>query len=80
MHHVDLDVLQIADPALQRLQLAEHPLQRLGVGDRAGVDHALVTLAATKGTAVQLIAEGEDASSAATALAGLIEDRFGEDR
>ena len=41
---------------------------------------ALVTLAATKGTSVQLIAEGEDASSAATALAGLIEDRFGEDR
>ena len=41
---------------------------------------ALVTLAATKGTAVQLIAEGEDASSAATALAGRSEDRFGEDR
>ena len=41
---------------------------------------ALVTLAATKGTSVQLVAEGEDASSAAAALAGLIEERFGEER
>lgn len=41
---------------------------------------ALVTLAASKGTALQLVAEGEDASSAAAALAGLVGDRFGEDR
>jgi hypothetical protein len=30
---------------VQRLELTEHPLQRLGILDLAGVDHPLVTLA-----------------------------------
>jgi phosphocarrier protein len=41
---------------------------------------SLVTLAATQGTAVRVIAEGPDASDAAAELATLVRDRFGEDR
>ena len=39
---------------------------------------SLVTLAAPKGTKVRVVAEGEDADDAVTALAGLIESKFGE--
>jgi len=39
---------------------------------------AIVTLAAPKGTPVRVVAEGPDADEAVSALAELIEDRFGE--
>lgn len=39
---------------------------------------ALVTLAAPKGTQVRVVVEGEDAEDAVEALAGLIDDGFGE--
>ena len=39
---------------------------------------ALVTLAASLGTSVKIVAEGPDASEAVGALAKLVEDRFGE--
>lgn len=39
---------------------------------------ALVTLAATKGTAVRVTATGPDAQDAVDALATLIQERFGE--
>jgi phosphocarrier protein HPr len=38
----------------------------------------VLTLAAAKGTTIALIAEGDDAESAMTALAQLIENGFGE--
>ena len=39
---------------------------------------AVITLAATRGTTLHLVADGEDAQAAADALAGLFDDRFGE--
>lgn len=39
---------------------------------------ALVTLAASLGTKVKIVAEGPDAEDAVEALAKLVEDRFGE--
>jgi phosphocarrier protein HPr len=39
---------------------------------------ALVTLAASLGTKVKIVAEGSDAVDAVGALAQLVEDRFGE--
>ena len=39
---------------------------------------ALVTLAASLGTSVKIIAEGPDAAEAVSALAKLVDDRFGE--
>ena len=39
---------------------------------------ALVTLAASLGTKVKIVAEGPDAADAVGALAKLVEDRFGE--
>jgi len=39
---------------------------------------ALVTLAASLGTSVKIVAEGPDAEDAVGALAKLVEDRFGE--
>jgi phosphocarrier protein HPr len=39
---------------------------------------ALVTLAASLGTSVKIVAEGPDAVDAVGALAKLVEDRFGE--
>jgi phosphocarrier protein len=39
---------------------------------------ALVTLAASLGTSVKIVAEGPDAEDAVGALAKLLEDRFGE--
>ncbi|MEX2208060.1 MAG: HPr family phosphocarrier protein [Myxococcota bacterium] len=39
---------------------------------------ALVTLAASLGTSVKIVAEGPDAEEAVGALAKLVEDRFGE--
>ena len=40
---------------------------------------SLVTLAAPKGTRIRLVAEGDDAEAAVSALRGLIENRFGEE-
>jgi phosphocarrier protein len=39
---------------------------------------ALVTLAASLGTSVKIVAEGPDAEEAVGALVTLVEDRFGE--
>jgi phosphocarrier protein len=39
---------------------------------------ALVTLAASLGTSVKIVAEGPDAEAAVGALSKLVEDRFGE--
>ena len=41
---------------------------------------SLVTLAATQGTPVRVIAEGPDADAAAAELVALVRDRFGEGR
>ena len=41
---------------------------------------ALVTLAATKGSMVRVVAEGDDAEAAVTALVELIQERFGEEQ
>ena len=40
---------------------------------------AIVTLAAAKGSSVQIVAEGDDSAQAVEALVRLIEDRFGEE-
>ncbi|MBW2280333.1 MAG: HPr family phosphocarrier protein [Deltaproteobacteria bacterium] len=40
---------------------------------------AIVTLAAAKGSLVQIVADGQDADAAVRALVGLVEDRFGEE-
>ena len=40
---------------------------------------ALVTLAASLGTSIRIVAEGADAIDAVGALARLVQDRFGED-
>jgi phosphocarrier protein len=40
---------------------------------------AIVTLAAAKGSRVQIVAEGGDADDAVAALVKLVENRFGED-
>ena len=40
---------------------------------------AIVTLAAAKGSRVQIIADGQDADEAVAALVKLIESKFGED-
>jgi phosphotransferase system HPr (HPr) family protein len=39
----------------------------------------VLLLAATQGTAIEVIAEGEDEADAMTALSNLIEGKFGED-
>jgi phosphocarrier protein len=39
---------------------------------------ALVTLAASRGTSVRIVAEGRDAPAAVSALSGLIKEGFGE--
>lgn len=40
---------------------------------------ALVTLAASKGTTLEIEAVGEDAEEAAEALVALVDDKFGEE-
>ena len=40
---------------------------------------AIVTLAAAKGSRVQIVADGSDADAAVAALVELVENRFGED-
>lgn len=40
---------------------------------------AIVTLAAAKGSRVQIVADGKDADDAVAALVRLIEDKFGEE-
>ena len=40
---------------------------------------AIVTLAAAKGSRVQIVADGSDANAAVAALVELVENRFGED-
>jgi phosphocarrier protein len=40
---------------------------------------ALVTLAASRGTAVRIVADGPDADQAVSALSDLIQDGFGEE-
>jgi phosphocarrier protein len=40
---------------------------------------SVMRLAATKGTVLQVVADGEDADSAGEALAKLVESGFGED-
>ena len=40
---------------------------------------AIVTLAAAKGSRVQIVADGSDAAAAVAALVELIENKFGED-
>lgn len=40
---------------------------------------AVITLAATKGTQLQLLADGPDAQEAAEEIARLFEERFGEE-
>ncbi len=40
---------------------------------------AIVTLAAAKGSRVQIVADGSDADAAVAALVELIENKFGED-
>lgn len=52
-----------------------------GVGDKrvdAKSVMSLMLLAASKGTQLTLITEGDDAAEAMDALVALIEDRFGE--
>ncbi len=40
---------------------------------------AIVTLAAAKGSRVQIVADGSDAEAAVAALVELVENKFGED-
>ena len=40
---------------------------------------AMITLAATQGTELFILADGEDAQAAVDKLAGLFHDKFGED-
>ncbi len=40
---------------------------------------AIVTLAAAKGSLVQIVADGEDADAAVRALVSLVQDKFGEE-
>ncbi len=59
---------------------SEVTLSRDGMSANGKSVIALVTLAATKGTSVRIVAEGPDAEQAVAALAELIEDGFGEER
>ncbi len=53
-------------------------LERDGASANGKSIIALVTLAAAKGTAVRILADGPDAQDAVDALLTLVEDRFGE--
>ena len=57
---------------------SEVSLERDGVKANGKSIIALVTLAASLGTKVTIVADGPDASEAVGALVALVEDRFGE--
>ncbi len=59
---------------------SEIQLERDGQSANGKSIIALVTLAATKGTPVRVLAQGPDADDAVAALSDLIRDRFGEER
>jgi phosphocarrier protein HPr len=57
---------------------SEVSLERDGVRANGKSIIALVTLAASLGTQVKIVADGPDATEAVGALVALVEDRFGE--
>ena len=57
---------------------SEVALERDGVRANGKSIIALVTLAASLGTQVKIVADGPDATEAVGALVALLEDRFGE--
>lgn len=57
---------------------ADVALERDGVRANGKSIIALVTLAASLGTQVKIVADGPDAPEAVGALVALVEDRFGE--
>jgi phosphocarrier protein len=57
---------------------SEVSLERDGVRANGKSIIALVTLAASLGTQVKVVADGPDATEAVGALVALVEDRFGE--
>ncbi len=57
---------------------SEVALERDGVRANGKSIIALVTLAASLGTQIKIVADGPDASEAVGALVALVEDRFGE--
>ena len=58
---------------------SEVTLERNGTASNGKSIIALVTLAASKGTPVSVVASGTDAQEAVEALVALVEGRFGED-
>ncbi len=73
-----------ARAAAQLVQLANQfscdvTLSKDGVEVNAKSIMGILMLAAPKGSAVELIAEGKDAAQALTAIGELINDGFGED-
>ena len=73
-----------ARPAMQFVETANRFACKIEVSNATlSVDAksimSVMRLAATKGTVLQVVADGEDAEPAVEALARLVEDGFGED-
>jgi phosphocarrier protein len=72
-----------ARPAMQFVELANRYTSKVEVSNGTlSVDAksimSVMRLAATRGTVLKLVADGDDADEAVEALAALIEDGFGE--
>lgn len=73
-----------ARPAMQFVETANRFVCKIEVSNASlSVDAksimSVMRLAATKGTVLQVVADGEDAQPAVEALAKLVEDGFGEE-
>ena len=73
-----------ARPAMQFVETANRFTSKIEVSNGSLVVDAksimsVMRLAATKGTVLRIVADGEDAAGAVDALAELVENGFGED-
>jgi phosphocarrier protein HPr len=73
-----------ARPAMQFVEIANRYNCKVEVSNDSLVVDAksimsVMRLAATKGTVLRIVADGEDGEQAAEALVKLVEDGFGED-
>ncbi|MGB2824816.1 MAG: HPr family phosphocarrier protein [Phycisphaerae bacterium] len=73
-----------ARPAMQFVEIANRYSCKVEVSNDSLVVDAksimsVMRLAATKGTVLRIVADGEDGDQAAEALVKLVEDGFGED-
>jgi phosphocarrier protein HPr len=79
-----------ARPAMQFVDLANQftsniSVHKAAMGDEEAVDAdgksvmAMIILAATEGTTLKIVADGDDAEKAVNDLIGLFQSKFGED-